>query len=87
MKPSDILLAIGVAVTWGLGFVASRLALNELSPALMTAMRFGIAALPCLFLRRPNVPTVKSYPTVPQINSNPSVATAIPIICARVGIS
>ena len=56
MKPSDILLAIGVAVTWGLGFVASRLALNELSPALMTAMRFGIAALPCLFVRRPNVP-------------------------------
>ncbi len=56
MKPVDILLAIGVAVTWGLGFVASRLALNELSPALMTAMRFGIAALPCLFVRRPNVP-------------------------------
>ena len=55
MKPADILLAIGVAVTWGLGFVASRLALNELSPALMTAMRFGIAALPCLFVRRPNV--------------------------------
>ena len=56
MRRADILLAIGVAVTWGLGFVASRLALNELSPALMTAMRFGIAALPCLFVRRPNVP-------------------------------
>lgn len=55
MKPKDILLAIGVAVTWGLGFVASRLALNDLSPALMTAMRFGIAAVPCLFLRRPDV--------------------------------
>ena len=56
MKPTDILLATCVAVTWGLGFVASRLALNELSPALMTAMRFGIAAVPCLFVRRPNVP-------------------------------
>ncbi len=56
MKPKDILLAIGIAVTWGLGFVASRLALNELSPALMTATRFGIAALPCLFVPRPNVP-------------------------------
>ena len=55
MKPADILLAIGVAVIWGLGFVASRLALNDLSPVLMTAMRFGIAALPCLFVRRPNV--------------------------------
>ena len=56
MKPFDVFLAVLVAVTWGLAFVASRLALDELSPALMTAMRFAIAALPCLFLRRPNVP-------------------------------
>lgn len=56
MKPIDILLATGVAVAWGLGFLASKLVLRELSPALMTALRFGIAAVPCLFLRRPNVP-------------------------------
>jgi O-acetylserine/cysteine efflux transporter len=55
MKPVDVLLAVLVAVTWGFGFVASRLALNELSPALMTALRFGIAAAPCLFVRRPKV--------------------------------
>jgi O-acetylserine/cysteine efflux transporter len=56
VKPADIFLAVLVAVIWGLAFVASRLALDELSPALMTAMRFAIAALPCLFARRPNVP-------------------------------
>jgi O-acetylserine/cysteine efflux transporter len=56
MKPFDVGLAVAVAVIWGLAFVASRLALDELSPALMTAMRFAIAALPCLFVRRPNVP-------------------------------
>jgi O-acetylserine/cysteine efflux transporter len=56
MKPSDVFLAVLVAITWGLGFVASRLALDELSPALMTALRFSIAAVPCLFVRRPNVP-------------------------------
>ena len=55
MKPADVLLAVLVAVTWGLGFVASRLALDELSPALMTAMRFAVAAVPCLFVRRPKV--------------------------------
>jgi O-acetylserine/cysteine efflux transporter len=55
MKPADVFLAVLVAVTWGAGFVGSRLALDELSPALMTAMRFAIAALPCLFVRRPNV--------------------------------
>jgi O-acetylserine/cysteine efflux transporter len=56
MKPADVCLAIMVAVIWGLAFVASRLALDELSPALMTALRFAIAAVPCLFVRRPNVP-------------------------------
>jgi len=56
MKPADVFLAVLVAVIWGLGFVTSRLALDELSPALMTAMRFAIAAVPCLFVRRPNVP-------------------------------
>jgi len=56
VKPADIFLAVLVAAIWGLAFVASRLALDELSPALMTAMRFAIAALPCLFVRRPNVP-------------------------------
>ena len=55
MKPADVFLAVLVAVIWGLGFVASRLALDELSPALMTALRFAIAALPCLLVRRPNV--------------------------------
>jgi O-acetylserine/cysteine efflux transporter len=55
MKPSDVCLAVLVAMIWGLGFVASRWALDELSPALMTTLRFAIAALPCLFVRRPKV--------------------------------
>ena len=40
MKPADILIALLVAVIWGLAFVASRIALDEFSPELMTAMRF-----------------------------------------------
>ena len=55
MKPADVSIAVLVAVIWGLAFVASRLALDELSPALMTALRFGIAAVPCLFLKKPKV--------------------------------
>ena len=55
MKPADVCIAVLVAVIWGLAFVASRLALEELPPALMTAMRFAIAAIPCLFVRKPNV--------------------------------
>src|SRR3984957_12616232 len=55
MKPADVCIAVLVAVIWGLAFVASRIALNELSPALMTALRFTIAATPCLIVPRPNV--------------------------------
>ncbi|MCK1711077.1 MULTISPECIES: EamA family transporter [unclassified Bradyrhizobium] len=55
MKPADILIALMVAITWGLAFVASRIALDELSPELMTALRFMIAAAPCLFIRKPKI--------------------------------
>jgi O-acetylserine/cysteine efflux transporter len=55
MKPADAGIAIMVAVIWGLAFVASRIALDEFSPSLMTALRFAIAALPCLFVRKPDV--------------------------------
>src|ERR1700721_2788360 len=55
MKPADVCIAVMVAVIWGLAFVASRLALDEFSPELMTTLRFTIAAVPCLFVRRPKV--------------------------------
>src|SRR5579864_6922661 len=55
MKPAGIGLAVLVAVIWGLAFVASRIALDELPPALMTGLRFSIAAIPCLFVPRPRI--------------------------------
>ena len=55
MKPADILVAMLVAIIWGFAFVASRIALDEFSPELMTAMRFTIAAVPCLFVRKPKI--------------------------------
>ncbi|NEU97822.1 EamA family transporter [Bradyrhizobium uaiense] len=65
MKPADVGIAVMVAVIWGLAFVASRIALNEFSPELMTTLRFAIAALPCLFLRKPDV----SWPLLIGISS------------------
>ncbi len=55
MKPADILIAVLVAIIWGLAFVASRIALDEFSPELMTALRFSVAAVPCLFIRKPKI--------------------------------
>ena len=65
MKPIDVSLAVLVAVIWGLAFVASRIALDEFSPPLMTTLRFAIAAVPCLFVRRPDI----SWPLLIAISS------------------
>src|ERR1700754_4922146 len=64
MKPTDIGLAVMVAVIWGLAFVASRIALDEFSPPLMTTLRFAVAALPCLLVPRPKV----SWPVLISIS-------------------
>jgi O-acetylserine/cysteine efflux transporter len=64
MKPADICLAVLVAVIWGLAFVVSRIALDEFSPPLMTALRFTVAALPCLLVPRPKV----SWPVLVSIS-------------------
>ena len=55
MKPVDMALAVGVAVIWGLAFVASKIGLREFSPPLLAALRFVVAAAPCLVVRRPKV--------------------------------
>lgn len=55
MKPADILLAISVAVVWGLAFVLSKELLRHISPTMLCVLRFGIAALPCFFVARPKV--------------------------------
>jgi O-acetylserine/cysteine efflux transporter len=55
MKPLDIALAIGIAVVWGLGFVITRFAVEEMSSSLLTTLRFAVMALPCVFLPRPKL--------------------------------
>jgi O-acetylserine/cysteine efflux transporter len=65
VKLADVFIAILVAVIWGFGFIASRFALNEFSPELMTALRFSVAAVPCLFLSKPAV----SWPILIAISS------------------
>ena len=56
MAPFHVVLALLVAVIWGLAFVATRIALDIVSPPQLTALRFLIAAVPALWLARPPVP-------------------------------
>lgn len=57
MSTRDRLLAVLVAVCWGLNFPATAVALRHFPPLLMVALRFALIAVPTLLLiPRPAVP-------------------------------
>ena len=58
MKPADILIALLVAIIWGLAFVASRIALDEFSPESMTAAIEKRSAVMLLARRPQAVPEI-----------------------------
>jgi O-acetylserine/cysteine efflux transporter len=56
MSPRDIALALLVVLIWGLNFVAIAWGVAEISPFLLTALRYIGCALPAVFfIRRPQV--------------------------------
>src|SRR5947208_540934 len=52
MRPRHIL----VAALWGFNFVVIQLGLGSIPPLLLVALRFTVAAVPVLFLPKPNLP-------------------------------
>lgn len=57
MHPRHIALAILVVAIWGLNFVVIKVALKELPPILLCALRFFLAAFPAVFfIKRPTIP-------------------------------
>jgi O-acetylserine/cysteine efflux transporter len=53
MSPRDILLAVSVAVVWGLTFIAIKVGVGETSPLTLSALRFLFAAIPFVFFVKP----------------------------------
>jgi O-acetylserine/cysteine efflux transporter len=57
MSPRHLLLALGLAVAWGVNFVVIDVGLDHFPPLLFSALRFLVAAVPAiLLLRHPGVP-------------------------------
>ncbi len=59
MPVRHIALAVLVTAIWGFNFVVIRLGLGSVPPLLLAALRFVVAALPVVFLARPNVPLAR----------------------------
>lgn len=56
MSPRHMILALSVALVWGLSFIAIRWGVDEVPPLLLTALRYVFAALPAVFfVKRPAV--------------------------------
>ena len=53
MPPKHVALAIVVAALWGFNFVVIKVALVDLPPIFLTAIRFALAALPVFMFPRP----------------------------------
>ncbi len=53
MKPVDVLLAISIAVIWGMGFVVAKAAMSHFSPILLMALRFSLTAFCLIWFFRP----------------------------------
>lgn len=51
-----LLLALAVVAVWGTNFVVIRVALDHLPPLLFATLRFSLACVPALFIRKPDVP-------------------------------
>jgi O-acetylserine/cysteine efflux transporter len=59
MRPLHVLLGILTAAIWGFNFVVLKVALVDIPPLLLTALRFLFACLPVLFLAKPAGMTFK----------------------------
>ena len=53
MKPIDVLLAISVAVLWGMGFIVAKAGMSHFSPILLMALRFTLTASILVWFFRP----------------------------------
>lgn len=57
LSRKDYLCALAVVVIWGLNFVVMKVGMRGLSPMLLGALRFALAAFPLiLFVRMPRLP-------------------------------
>lgn len=53
LKPVDVLMGVGVALTWGMGVVFAKAAIAHFPPILLMSFRFAVAALALVWFVKP----------------------------------
>lgn len=60
MKLVDVIIAILVAVIWGMGFIVAKAAMSHFSPILLMALRFTLTAFCLIWFFRPPITLYKN---------------------------
>lgn len=60
MKLVDVIIAILVAVIWGMGFIVAKAAMSHFSPILLMALRFTLTAFCLIWFFRPPIALYKN---------------------------
>ncbi|NKB76308.1 MAG: EamA family transporter [Gammaproteobacteria bacterium] len=60
MKKTDVLMAITVAIIWGMGFVVAKTGMSHFSPIFLMALRFALTTLCLIWFFRPPMRMWKS---------------------------
>jgi O-acetylserine/cysteine efflux transporter len=55
MKPTDFLMGVTVAVTWGMGLIFAKAGMSQFPPIMLIALRFTVTALALVWFVRPPV--------------------------------
>jgi O-acetylserine/cysteine efflux transporter len=53
MKPVDVVIAISVAMIWGMGFIVAKAGMSHFSPILLMALRFSLTVFCMIWFFRP----------------------------------
>jgi O-acetylserine/cysteine efflux transporter len=60
MKPADVIMAISVAIIWGMGFIIAKAGMSHFSPILLMALRFTLTAFCLVWFFRPPMSLYKN---------------------------
>lgn len=69
MKPVDVIIAISVAVIWGMGLIIAKAAMSHFSPILLMALRFTLTAFCLIWFFRPPLALYKKLFNIAMVSA------------------
>ena len=82
LSPRDLALTLAVVALWGYTFVPMRIALDEVPPFALAALRFLFAAVPLVFFVRPPATACAGTTSPPARSPRPAQLAGVALVFA-----